>query len=629
MNDHSMEMGYAGKMGLQDLLDELEKIRSEMEECDRIWKPLLNKLESGQFESARNLLHYLVLRRRNLRPLQLRLAAMGLSSLGRAESHAISTVESVIGILRGLDGQAGSDAAGGALDFGTGERLLALRTEWLLGKTPEKRSTRIMVTMPLEAAKHPEWIEELLAGGMDCLRINCAHGDEREWASIVGHLRAAQKKLGCGCKLFMDLAGPKPRTAAMPPGPEVLRVRPRRDRLGRVVEPAKVLLVSSATGSSGDSAVFTVSVAGDWLAGLRGGMKVRFTDARGSKRILQVIRRDGEGVLAEIRKTAYFVPGTVLMSPTGETEVGRLPCVEDPPRLRTGDRFLLTRDLAPGAGPRVGKDGRVLRLARVGCTMPQILDHVRAGEAVWLDDGKLGGVVERAGAGSLRIRVTHARPKGFKLRADKGINLPDTRLEVPALTDKDRRDLQFVARHADLIGLSFANRVEDVDTLREALSELTSTPPALVLKIETRSGFEHLPGLLLSAMKSPACGVMIARGDLAVECGFERLAEVQEEILWICEAAHVPVIWATQVLETLAKSGVPSRAEISDAAMGHRAECVMLNKGPHAAKAVRALDDILQRMGGHQSKKRALFRELKLARNLEPAAFSELAPSAG
>ena len=103
----------------------------------------------------------------------------------------------------------------------------------------------------------------------------------------------------------------------------------------------------------------------------------------------------------------------------------------------------------------------------------------------------------------------------------------------------------------------------------------------MVLKIETRRGFENLPDMLLTAMRGPCCGVMIARGDLAVECGFERLAEVQEEILWICEAAHVPVIWATQVLETLAKEGMPSRAEITDAAMGHRAECVMLNKGPH------------------------------------------------
>ena len=90
-----------------------------------------------------------------------------------------------------------------------------------------------------------------------------------------------------------------------------------------------------------------------------------------------------------------------------------------------------------------------------------------------------------------------------------------------------------------------------------------------------------------------------------------RSAEVQEEMLWACEAAHLPVVWATQVLETLARTGRPSRAEITDAAMGERAECVMLNKGPHIMDAIRMLDDILRRMQEHQSKKRPLLRALQ------------------
>jgi len=119
---------------------------------------------------------------------------------------------------------------------------------------------------------------------------------------------------------------------------------------------------------------------------------------------------------------------------------------------------------------------------------------------------------------------------------------------------------------------------------------------------------------LIDIQVEPAdAGVMIARGDLAVECGFQRLAEVQEEILWICEAARMPVIWATQVLESLAKSGIPLRSEITDAAMGERAECVMLNKGPYMVEAVRILDDILRRMQAHQEKKRSKLRKLQVA----------------
>ena len=106
---------------------------------------------------------------------------------------------------------------------------------------------------------------------------------------------------------------------------------------------------------------------------------------------------------------------------------------------------------------------------------------------------------------------------------------------------------------------------------------------------------------------------MVARGDLAVEMGFERLAEVQEQILWLCEAAHVPVIWATQVLETLAKKGLPSRAEVTDAAMSGRAECVMLNKGPHVLTAVPFLDNVMTRMQSHQAKKHSVLRNFSVS----------------
>jgi pyruvate kinase len=95
-----------------------------------------------------------------------------------------------------------------------------------------------------------------------------------------------------------------------------------------------------------------------------------------------------------------------------------------------------------------------------------------------------------------------------------------------------------------------------------------------------------------------------------VECGYEWLAELQEEILWLCEAAHLPVIWATQVLEQLAKTGNPSRAEISDAAMSERAECVMLNKVPYINDAVAVLDNILRRMADHHYTKTALMPSL-------------------
>jgi pyruvate kinase len=279
--------------------------------------------------------------------------------------------------------------------------------------------------------------------------------------------------------------------------------------------------------------------------------------------------------------------------------------------LRRGDKLRLIAEEG-GQGPGKSRGGKPDKSrATITCTLPAVFGQVVAGERIWFDDGRIGGVIRRAGRKWIDVEITHARGEGQKLAGDKGINLPDSRLDLPALTEKDIADLEVIARHADLVGLSFVLRAGDLDTLRGHLARLGAPDLGIVLKIETRRAFENLPELLFAAMAGAAAGVMIARGDLAVECGYERLAEVQEEILWAMEAAHMPVIWATQVLENLAKTGVPSRAEITDAAMGERAECVMLNKGPFIDDAIRTLDDILRRMQGHQNKKRPLLRALK------------------
>jgi pyruvate kinase len=217
----------------------------------------------------------------------------------------------------------------------------------------------------------------------------------------------------------------------------------------------------------------------------------------------------------------------------------------------------------------------------------------------------------------LEVEITHAGLLGEKLGSDKGINLPDTDLALSPLTAKDLQDLDFALENAQVVGLSFVHTPEDVRELAARLREKGAKNMGILLKIETRAAFENLPLILLAALQSPPVGVMVARGDLAVEMGFERMAEVQEEILWLCEAAHIPVIWATQVLENLTKKGIPSRAEVTDAAMSTRAECVMLNKGPHIMETVHFLAGIHERMKFHHEKKMAMLRRLSIS-DLKP-----------
>jgi pyruvate kinase len=611
---------------VDSLLTSLDRIWADLVRLEAEFDPQLRRAHAAHQQSARNLVHYLALRRHDIRRVQEQLAVLGLSSLGRTESHVLAGLDAVRRLLHRIANRPyRAEGRAQAIDFAEGNRLLRAHTEALLGPRPPKRGVRIMVTMPSEAARDYELVKQLLGQGMDCMRINCAHDDPAAWDAMVAHLRRAQQELGRACRVLMDVAGPKLRTGAIAAETQILKWSPQRDLYGRVTTPAHIwLTLAEGPEEAPVSVDGTLRIPRAMLAHARPGDRVMFTDLRGKSRTLTLERGLGTSRWAAATQTAYLRVGAVLQiryhskaarrpPASGPVEVGAPSASKQFILLKPGDHLLLTKAPLPGK-PAVYDDGRLVAPASISCTLPAIFADVRGGERIWFDDGKIGGIIETVEPEVLHVRITAAQASGVRLGPDKGINLPDSRLRLPALTDKDVTDLAFVAEHADAVGFSFVKRPDDVQVLQEHLARSHAEHLGIILKIETREGFEQLPNLLLAAMRRQCIGVMIARGDLAVECGYERLAEVQEEILWICEAAHVPVVWATQVLENLAKKGVPSRAEITDAAMGERAECVMLNKGPHLVEAVRTLDDILTRMEAHQSKKSALLRSLRLSR---------------
>jgi pyruvate kinase len=479
-----------------------------------------------------------------------------------------------------------------------------------------------MVTLPGSAADDYALIREMLLQGMDCARINCAHDDEAVWLRLIRQIKRARRETGRRCRILMDLAGRKLRTGRIGPGPAVLKWQPQRDVYGKVIAPARVWVYSEDDSAPRPEPMHAcLPVKGNWLNQAKVRDRIEFTDARGALRSLRLTEHAGAGYWAESTQTSYIKPGLKLyllrVPSSGDArgigyagEVGALPETPAVIRLRRGDSLILTRRPIAGHPARLGKDGHVLQPASIACSLPEIVTAVRPGERVLFDDGRIGGVIRDANSDEIRIEITQARDGGEKLLTDKGINLPDSQLDLDVLTAPDIKNLEFVARHADMVGLSFVRKPSDIELLQHHLERIDATRLAIVIKVETRVAFERLPELMFALLRSPVVGVMIARGDLAVECGYERLAELQEEILWLTEAAHLPVIWATQVLEGLTKTGKPSRAEVSDAVMGERAECVMLNKGPHIIQAIQMLDNILQRMQGHQQKKRALLRRL-------------------
>lgn len=256
-------------------------------------------------------------------------------------------------------------------------------------------------------------------------------------------------------------------------------------------------------------------------------------------------------------------------------------------------------------------NGRKDGLPIVGSNIPAIASQLKEGEKVLFDDGLIEAKVAGTKKGGVVLEVTRVSSKKPYLKDEKGINFPDSQLSLSALTTFDRKCLPFILKHADMVGYSFVQNTSD---LAELQNEMRDKKLPVILKIETPEGFKNLPGLLFKAMEEECFGVMLARGDLAVEMGFERMSEVQEEICWICEAAHTPLIWATQVLENMNKQGIATRSEITDASHSIVAECILINKGPHTVKVIKTLRDILQRSGGHHLKKRFLLRPLHIAK---------------
>lgn len=212
ISDHATPAG-ADTSALKDLQSELDALVARMLGFESSHAQIIDGVAPSNHRSARNLLHYLAMRQLDLRALQTRLATLGLSSIGRAESHALYAVQSVAAIARRLGGgPAGHCDAAPPYTLESGTAALDAHTDKLFGPPPPDRTVRVMLTMPSEAAHDYTLVRSLLEAGMDCMRINCAHDGPEAWLSMIEHLRQACRASGRHCTVLMDVAGPKLRT---------------------------------------------------------------------------------------------------------------------------------------------------------------------------------------------------------------------------------------------------------------------------------------------------------------------------------------------------------------------------------------------------------------------------------
>lgn len=466
--------------------------------------------------SAMNLVRYITLRNQDLRNVHDHLSELGVSSLRSCEGYVMDNVISVLRLVKLINGENWKPREQvETIGYKASKKILKKHTKQLFNTKRKNKDTKIMVTIPREAAFDPDMIRQLIVQGMEVAKINLRQGSRIEWLMLIDHIREQRELLGIDCKIQIDLSGPKL-------------------SLGKI--------------------------------------RIR----KGSK------------------KTKEFI------------------------RLFKGDHLILTSKAYSSEDKRLGNQGEALQLPKVSVSNPAIISETQIGDQILLDNGKIESRVIKKRKDELEVIIITESKKGKKLNSQASINLPNTDLHLPSLTKEDIKLLPLVMKYADIIGFPYVRSEKDIKALYQKLDEYKRKDIGVVIKIENEQAFENLPLILLAAMKRPSIGVMIARGNLAVEIGAERIAEVQDQIMWICEAAHIPVIWATQVLENLTATGNATRAEITDAAKSARAECVMLNGGPHIVKTVTMLSKILEKMEGHTSKKKSVMRALKVSmKNLD------------
>jgi pyruvate kinase len=595
------------------LISDLEQLIATATAFAKTHQGKVDKVHPAYRDSAQNLLHYAALRRKDLSRIQKRLRNMGLSRLGKAESHIMPSLLTTLSVLSVLSaGPEGAHLSPPELSIKKSNRRLKKHVRKLLGKRPGRRSSRIMVTMPAEAAENPNLIMQMMRSGMNVARINCAHDSPKVWKKIIDNIRDASSKLEAPCVITMDLGGPKIRTGQIEEGPQIRKIRPRKNVRGKIVTAARVWMGPA----NNYNARHFLPV--DDISKLREKAFLHFRDTRNKQRVIKILKVEENGCWAAVKRTSYFETGMPLFQ---ETElihpmctIGELPHIQGFIFLAPGEHLRLVKKEMVASHRSMGSNGDAPGPFDIYCTNPTVLSRVKEGEPVLFDDGKFEGVVVAKDNQGVIIEMHTVRLGGTKLRADKGINFPQSDLKISGLTNKDRQDLKFVVKHADVVNMSFVNTSRDVEQLLVAIDKAGKLDDlGVILKIETQRGFSNLVDILLTGMRTYPIGIMTARGDLALEVGWPRIAIIQREIMKLCHAAHVPDIWATQVFENLAKTGVPSRAEMTDVWVAKRSECVMLNKGPYIIEAITMLDVILSKLEIYHEHDSELMPSLKKA----------------
>jgi pyruvate kinase len=574
---------------VNECFDELKEVKKKIKSYSK--STVEHKNDFSRLSYV-NLEQYLKLRSIDITDLQEKLVKLGLSTLGRSQQHILDTINQVLILLAKFRNEDYNEIDN-PLDYELAMKIIHNRLKIYGFKNESKiAKTKIMVTLPTQASINSEFIEDLCFSGADILRINSAHDSCNEWVEMCKIIKNLNIEKGLDTKIYFDLAGPKIRTTSLKKFSPPIKI-------GKKNETTLLHLISGvqqASEESNNQSIAQIVVSEKFLLSCNEGNIIKFIDSRNNKRELEILNTNENLVVCQIKNKAYLDSNVVLKlkSKKIKSTIYNIREIPIEPRFFNGEKLLIKANLEEGylVNPIENKPYKAV----IGCSSKDVFQYLKLEDRVFIDDGKLECKIIEQSNSEILCEVIRSKDKGVVIKEEKGINFPDSDIQLQAVTEEDLINLKSVLEYVDIIGISFCQTKKDIEKLERFLYDNQKNHKGIVAKIETQKSVVNLPEILKALIQHNHSGIMIARGDLAIEVGFENLSVLQEEILNLCEAAHIPVIYATQVLENKMKTNLPSRAEITDAAFAQRADCIMLNKGVYAIDTIKILKIILRQM---------------------------------
>ena len=550
--------------------------------------------DKDKSQSIVNFLHYQAFNELDTSLLDKQLIELGLSSPKHWHTQLMFNIDQTLAFLNGdapktlLENESISLGPSAM----SAQHTLTKNKNRFFSTKDSQRHTAIMVTLPAEAAWNEELLTDLLNQGMNCARIDCSTHDKSIWRNMINHLNSAKKRTDKPCKLFMDLPAPTLRTIIQPSIHNCISIKPEQHRHKAL--PTPIVFYSEQSPPPVDNQHdidYFIRVSSETLQRFQVGDRLFFIDANNKKCFINMNEHTldkhwiglcwkkatlNKNTMIELQRTNQDDEYETLL----KFNIDLIQMQPTTYKVQKKDCILLLHDT--NSTPPFENS------INISCSSPEVINSLNVGQEIWFDEGKIGAYVEKLEEYGVKLRITHTKKNGSKLRTNRKINIPGAKLNK--FIQEDASDIiEFSCQHADLVGISSIENRQQLGTIIDELKNNNATHIGVIIKLARQITLNHIEEILESALPHNDLAIMFDNNELLIELGALKLAKLRTKVLPLFKSAHLPVVDSENLLGSLIKNGKTKRLDLYRTICRDE-DCILLDQGPHLLPAVVTLD---------------------------------------